>query len=84
VLLKKTMGSRMTTVAYISTALCIQAGLQCIISAYIAQNTIYLKFNLSLPILDKIATKEDAIRGEICIIECMSWVGTYLHCAMFH
>jgi hypothetical protein len=46
------MGSRMTTVAYISTALCIHDGLQCIISAYIAQNTIYLKYILSLPILD--------------------------------
>jgi hypothetical protein len=59
------MGSRMTTVAYISTALCMQNGLQCIISAYIAQNTIYLKFNLSLhvPILDKIATEADAIWG---------------------
>jgi hypothetical protein len=78
------MGSHMTTVAYISTALCIQAGLQCIISAYIAQNTIYLKFNLSLPILDKIRTEADAIWGEICIIECMSWVTIYLHCAMFH
>jgi hypothetical protein len=43
------MGSCMTTVAYISTALYIQAGLQCIISAYIAQNTIYLKFTFSLP-----------------------------------
>jgi hypothetical protein len=57
------MGSHMTTVAYISTALCVQAGLQCIISAYIAQNTIYLKFNLSLPILDKIRTEADAIWG---------------------
>jgi hypothetical protein len=47
VLLKKTMGSCMTTVAYISTALCIQAGLQCIISAYIAQYTIYLNLALA-------------------------------------
>jgi hypothetical protein len=37
----------MTTVAYISTALYIQAGLQCIISAYIAQYTIYLKLALA-------------------------------------
>jgi hypothetical protein len=51
----------MTTVAYISTALYIQTGLQCIISAYIAQNTIYLKFTFSLPILDKISTEVDAI-----------------------
>jgi hypothetical protein len=57
------MGSHMTTVAYISTVLCVQAGLQCIISAYIAQNTIYLKFNLSLPILDKIRSEADAIWG---------------------
>ena len=58
------MGSCMTTVAYISTALCIQAGLQCIISTYIlyiAQNTIYLKFNFSLPILNKISTESVAI-----------------------
>jgi hypothetical protein len=55
------MGSRMTTVAYISTALYIQACLQCIISAYIAQNTIYLQFTFSLPILDKFSTEVDAI-----------------------
>ena len=54
------MGSHMTTVAYISTALCIQAGLQCIISAYmyIAQNTIYLKFNSSVPILKQLQPRQ--------------------------
>ena len=49
------MGSCMLIVAYISTALCIQAGLQCNISAYTAQNTIHLKFNFYLLILDKIS-----------------------------
>jgi hypothetical protein len=57
-------------VAYISTALCIQAGLQCNISAYTAQNMIHLKFNFCLLILDKISTEAVAALASMLVTFC--------------
>jgi hypothetical protein len=83
------MGSRMTTVAYISTALCIQAGLQCIISAYIItgfvtrltrrvplgeQELITLSEHLSSPpLFSGIRVTRSLVLCVCCVHRCLSF-----------